>query len=62
MLFDPRSEEYEEGLVALQDAVKQMNESGVDFSKKSVRTRFEKALITNMRKLANDPRLYDKIR
>lgn len=62
MFFEPKSEEYEEGLEALQNAVKDMQDQGIDFTKKSVQGRFRKALITNMNRLANDKRLFDKVR
>ena len=49
---------YEEAVLEIQKAVREMKETGVDFSLKANRTAFKKKLIDTMKRIANDKRIF----
>ena len=49
---------YEEAVLQIRDAVREMSEAGTDFTKKAVREHYKKQLIDTMKKVANDKRIF----
>lgn len=49
---------YEEAVMQIRDAVREMSEAGIDFTKKAVRQQYKKQLVDTMKKVANDKRIF----
>lgn len=50
---------YEEAVMEIQKAVRQMKRTGVDFSNKANRKAFKNRLVDTMKRVVNDKRIFE---